>query len=222
VFRFVLEQPLGRLLLGALAFGLGAYSAWLFLQAALDPDDNGTSLIGLINRFGQIVTALAHLALMLEGLRLAFRLPAFFGGSRRDTNEALVAEGLQVPFGVQLVGLVGLVLVVVALSQLWRASFADVRRDWHLGRLGENGKWTLRIGRFGLAARAVVLGVGGALVFSAARSYDPLRAGGIADVLETLGRQFSSDWVLAIVALGLVAFGVFGLVEARYRVIPSR
>ena len=53
------------------------------------------------------------------------------------------------PFGVQLVGLVGLILIGVALSQLWRALFGDVRRDWHLGGLGENGAWAVRIGRFG-------------------------------------------------------------------------
>jgi hypothetical protein len=227
IFHFLLHQPLGRLLLGALALGLLAYTIWLAAQAVLDPDGNGTSVMGLVNRFGQVVTALAQLALSFEGARLALGLRSVLGrpvgGSGTGlSNEQLVAEGLRVPFGVQLVGLVGLVLVGVALGQLYRAVRGDVRRDWRLGDMGDHGAWAVRIGRFGLAARAVVLGVGGWLVFQAARAYDPSRAGGIGAVLRTLARFYASGWLLGLVALGLVAYGVFGLVEARYRVIPAR
>ena len=55
----------------------------------------------------------------------------------------------------------------------------------------------------------------------AARAYDPSRAGGVREVLRALGRHYASGWLLGLVALGLVAFGVFGLVEARHRTIPT-
>jgi Domain of Unknown Function (DUF1206) len=222
VFHFLLHQPLGRVLLGALALGLFAYTIWLSVQAVLDPDGEGTSFVGLVNRFAQMLTALAQLALSAEAARLALGLRSVLSGSVDLSNEQLVAEGLRVPFGVQLVGLTGLVLVGVAVSQMYRAILGDVRRDWRLGGLGENGAWAVRIGRFGLAARSVVLGVGGWLVFQAARAYDPSRAGGIGAVLRTLAGFYASGWLLGLVALGLVAFGIFGLVEARYRVIPAR
>jgi hypothetical protein len=223
VFHFVLHQPLGRLLLGALAVGLMAYTIWLLVQVFRDPYRNGTSFTGLANRFGQLLTALAQLALAIEGGRLALGLPSVLSGPAAvdNANERLVAEGLRVPFGVQLVGLVGIVLLVLAVIQLYRGLLGDVRRDWRLDTLDENGHWAIRIGRFGLAARAVVMGVSGALVFQAARAYDPSRAGGIREVLRTLGRQYASGWLLGLVALGLVAFGVFGLVEARHRAIPT-
>jgi len=222
VFHFVLHQPLGRLLLAALAVGLLAYTIWLLVQVFLDPYRNGTSFLGLANRFGQLLTALAQLALAIEGGRLAFGLPSVLSGPAvDDANERLVAQGLRVPFGVQLVGLVGITLLVLAVIQFYRGLLGNVRRDWRLDTLGENGHWAIRIGRFGLAARAVVMGVSGALVFQAARVYEPSRAGGIREVLRTLGRQYASGWLLGLVALGLVAFGVFGLVEARHRAIPT-
>lgn len=223
VFHFLLHQPLGRVLLAALSLGLGAYTVWLLVQVFLDPYGNGTSFIGLVNRFGQLVTALAQLALSIEGARLALGLPSVLSGpvAVDDANERLVAEGLRVPFGVQLVGLVGLILLIVAVIQMYRSLLGDVRRDWRLDTLDENGHWAVRIGRFGLAARAVVLGVSGALVVQAAGAYDPSRAGGTREVLRTLGRQYASGWLLGLVALGLVAFGVFGLVEARHRTIPT-
>jgi hypothetical protein len=228
VFAFILRQSLGRVLLGALSLGLLAYTMWLLVQAFLDPDGNGTTFVGLVNRFSQLVTALAQLALSIEGARMALGFASVL--SRSGTlermvdlsNERLVAEGFRVPFGVQLVGLTGLVLVGVAGGQMYRAGWGDVRRDWRLDGLGQNGAWAVRIGRFGLAARAVVLGVGGWLVFQAARAYDASRAGGIRAVLRTLAGFYASGWLLGLVALGLVAFGIFGLVEARYRVIAPR
>ncbi len=223
VFYFVLHQPLGRVLLAVLAVGLGAYTVWLLAQVFLDPYGSGTSLLGLVNRLGQLVSGLAQLAVVVEGGRLALGLPSLLSGGATspDADERLVAEGLRVPFGVQLVGLVGIILVVVAVIQLYRGLLGDVRRDWRLDGLGGNGHWAIRVGRFGLAARAVVLGVSGVLVLQSARAYDPSRAGGVEEVLRIFGRQYSSGWLLGLVALGLVAFGVFGLVEARYRTIPT-
>jgi hypothetical protein len=223
VFYFLLHQPLGRVLLGALAAGLLAYTIWLLAQVFLDPYGNGTSLIGLVNRFGQLVSGLAQLAVAIEGGRLALGLPSVLsgGGSSIDADERLVAEGLRVPFGVHVVGLVGIILVIVAVVQMYRGLRGDVRRDWRLDGLGGNGHWAIRVGRFGLAARAVVLGVSGVLVLQSARAYDPSRAGGIREVLRILGHRYASGWLLGLVALGLVAFGIFGLVEARHRTIPT-
>lgn len=223
VFYLILHQPLGRVLLAALALGLGAYTVWLLAQVFLDPYGNGTSPMGLVNRFGQLVTGVAQLAVAVEGGRIALGLPSVLSGgpASSDTDERLVAQGLRVPFGVQLVGLVGIILVIVAAIQMYRGLLGDVRRDWRLDGLGGNGRWAIGVGRFGLAARAVVLGVSGALVFQAARAYDPSRAGGIREVLRVFGREYSSGWLLGLVALGLVAFGIFGLVEARYRTIPT-
>ena len=222
VFYFVLHQPLGRVLLAVLGVGLAAYTIWLLAQVFLDPYGNGTSLMGLVNRFGQLITGLAQLAVVVEAGRLALGLPSVLsgGGASRDADEQLVAEGLRVPFGVQLVGLVGIILMIIAVIQMYRGVLGDVRRDWRLDGLGGNGHWAIHVGRFGLAARAIVLGVSGVLVLQAARAYDPSRAGGIRAVLRILGRQYSSGWLLGLVALGLVAFGIFGLVEARYRTIP--
>ncbi|HEU5042484.1 MAG TPA: DUF1206 domain-containing protein [Gemmatimonadales bacterium] len=63
VLRLLVTQPMGRGLLAALGFGFAAYTLWLFAQAVVDPDGNGTSVVGLANRVGQIITGIAHLAL---------------------------------------------------------------------------------------------------------------------------------------------------------------
>ncbi|HEX6107419.1 MAG TPA: DUF1206 domain-containing protein [Gemmatimonadales bacterium] len=218
VLRLIVAQPMGRALLAALAFGLAAYTLWLFAQAVADPDGNGSSFVGIVNRIGQIVTGIAHVALTWEAVRLALGLP----GGESTGVEGLVGSVLEAPFGVWLLRVAGAVVIVVGLSQIWRGLFGDVRRDWRLRALDpDRHPWPFRVGRFGLATRGVVLGVAGVLLLRAAAAYDPEEAGGLGDVLARLWAQPASPWLLGTVALGLVAYGVFALVEARYRFIPS-
>ncbi|MBA3259875.1 MAG: DUF1206 domain-containing protein [Gemmatimonadales bacterium] len=218
VLHLLLDQPLGRAILALLAFGLAAYTLWLFVQAFVDPDGNGTSFVGLVNRAGQLITGAAHGALTAEAVCLAAGLPGFVGGG----VEALIGRLFRAPHGVWVVGLAGVVVVVLGVIQIWRGLRGNVRRDWQLRALDPvKNRWQIRLGRFGLGVRGLVLAIAGALVIRAARVLDPERAGGIEDVLRALQRQPASDWLLGTVALGLVAYGLFALIEARYRFIPS-
>ena len=218
VLRLVVAQPMGRALLAALAFGFAGYTLWLFAQAVVDPDGNGTSAVGIANRLGQIITGIAHVGLTWEAIRLALGLP----GGNDAGIEGLVAGVLGAPFGRSLLRVAGAVVIVVGLLQIYRGLFGDVRRDWRLERLDPGRHpWAYRIGRFGLTARGVVLSVAGVLVLRAAAAWDPEQAGGVDDVLAQLWAQPASHYLLGSVALGLVAYGIFALVEARYRFIPS-
>ena len=218
VLRLVVGQPMGRGLLAALAFGFAAYTLWLFAQAVVDPDGNGTTVVGIANRIGQVITGIAHVALTWEAVRLALGLP----GGRNTGIEGLVASVLMAPFGRSLLRVAGVVVIVLGLLQIWRGLFGNVRRDWRLRALDpDRHRWAFRVGRFGLAARGVVLSVSGILVLRAAAAYDPEQAGGVADVLARLWAQPASHWLLGSVALGLVSYGLFALIEARYRFIPS-
>lgn len=218
VLRLVVSQPMGRIALVALAFGFAAYTVWLFAQALVDPDGNGTGFVGIANRLGQVITGIAQIMLTWEALRLAFG----FAGGQSAGIEALVGALLRAPFGTTLLRLIGLVVIVVGMLQIWRGVFGNVRRDWRLRDLDpRRHRWAFRVGRFGLATRGVVLGVAGYLLTRAAAAYDPEQAGGVGDVLAQLWAQPASKWLLGSVALGLVAYGVFALIEARYRFIPS-
>jgi hypothetical protein len=63
----------------------------------------------------------------------------------------------------------------------------------------------------------VIFALAGVLVLDAAVTFDPSKAGGIDKALLTLRNQPFGDILLALAALGLVIFGVYGLCEARWR-----
>jgi hypothetical protein len=79
----------------------------------------------------------------------------------------------------------------------------------------------MRLGRFGEAARGVVFVIIGFFLLEAARQSDPNQARGLDGVLQSLAQQPYGPWLLGIVALGLVAYGIHMGVQARYRRIMA-
>ncbi len=68
-----------------------------------------------------------------------------------------------------------------------------------------------------------MFGIVGVFVIVAALQFDPSEATGLGGALQELLRQPFGSWILGVVALGLVAYGLLMLAVARYgRIAPGR
>jgi hypothetical protein len=74
-----------------------------------------------------------------------------------------------------------------------------------------------RLGMIGTTARGLVFALAGVLVIDAAVEFKPSKAGGVDKALLTLRDQPFGEFLLILAAAGLIAFGVYGLAEARWR-----
>jgi Domain of Unknown Function (DUF1206) len=74
-----------------------------------------------------------------------------------------------------------------------------------------------RLGMIGTTARGLVFAIVGALVIDAAVTASPKKSGGLDRALLTLRHQMFGEFLLLIVALGVLIFGLYGLCEARWR-----
>lgn len=92
--------------------------------------------------------------------------------------------------------------------------------DFPLGRwlvgLGER-PWYTALGVAGHLARAVVFALVGIFLAKAALEYDPQEAIGLDGALRKLAAEAYGAFLLGAVTLGLAAYGLFCLVQARYR-----
>ena len=79
------------------------------------------------------------------------------------------------------------------------------------------GKVATVLGLLGHVARGVVAALAGLLLGKAALDYDPQEAKGVDGTLRTIAEQPYGKALLLLAAAGLAAFGLFSLVEARYR-----
>lgn len=217
----VLDQgTLGTILLGLVALGLIGYVLWRFVQAFVDPENVSDEDWGMIKRGLYFVSGLAYALLAVRAVQLVLDTGSGGGGggSGSGGTQSMTETLLQQPFGPWLVGAVALAVAIRGITQARKAYESDFFED--LRQSGELSRRTVRrIGQVGLTARAgVFLMVAGFLSW-AALDQDARHARGLEGSLDTLAGTTGGPWLLAAAGLGLVAYGLFQGIKARYRVI---
>ena len=216
----VLQAPFGRPLLMIVAVALIGYATWRILEAVADPEHRGRDMRGLALRTGFLARGMIHLGLAYSAVRIVIGQQSSSGGGGQHTKEA-TATATRLTGGMWLVWLAVIAVGGYGLYQLYRAARAKLSEQLDTGHASaEVGAWVIVISRFGIAARGVVFLAIAFLLARAAARHDPNRAGGLGDALRTLAML--GRWPFAAIALGLVAYGVYQLVNARYRRIRVR
>jgi hypothetical protein len=216
----ILQQPFGRALLVVVAVGLAGYATWRFVQAALDPEGTGADGNRLAKRAAYAISGALHAALALAAARMAMGVGRARGGDSgaQDWTALVLAQ----PLGRWIVAAVALGIVAFGLAELVRAYRTELPRQLDLSRLSPSARvWVVRFGGMGMAARGVVFALIGGFLVRAALAYDSSQARGLGGALESLHAQAHGPWLLGLVAVGLIAFGLFELVQARYRRIRA-
>ncbi|MGE5335689.1 MAG: DUF1206 domain-containing protein [Nitrososphaerota archaeon] len=217
VFQTMLEHPFGRLLLIVVTVGLVGYAVWSLCQGILDVDGKGTSAKGIVTRVGYAVVGIVYLSLAFGAFNLVMGSGSA-GKSSDATTRDFTAQLLSKPLGVALVVLAGLGALVIAAVLFYRAWKADFESLIYPKELGQKGKDLLvTLGRVGYAALGVVFVEISVFLVVAAFRHDPGKAQGLGGALRVLAQQPFGRVLLALVALGLIAYGIYSVGSARYR-----
>lgn len=213
----IYQQPFGKFLLAVVAAGLFGYALWSWIQAALDTEGKGHDAKGIVERAGYAVVGISYAGLAFAALQLVLHK----GSSAKSSDASAqdwTARLLHAPFGVALVVVVGLVVLVLALRQANYAYTASFQQRLDLHSLSAQARaGVIVLGRWGMAALGVVFAVVGIFLIVAALRHDPSQAKGLGGALQTLAGQPFGQLLLGLVAVGLIAYGAYALVEARYR-----
>jgi hypothetical protein len=211
--RSVASVPLGEVLLIALATGFAGYAIWRFAQAFLDRDDDGKGLKGLAKRISYLARGLLYAGSAFVALAIVGGLGS--GGSNEREETAMV---LDLPLGRWIVGAVGAGFLAAGAYNLYRSLTGKFRKHLREEEMcGTERGWTIVVGVIGHGARAVVFALIGIFLTRAAWQYDPREAIGIDGALRKVAAQPYGEALLAAVAVGLLAYGLYCLVQARYR-----
>lgn len=210
--RHLLQQPAGEILLGVVAVGLFCYSAWRFVQAIWDTDDHGTGAKGLAIRAGLLVSCFMHVALAFFALSLIF---GWGSGGDGAGAQGWSAKLMSHDYGRWLVLGFGAAVIGAGLAHIYKGWGARFEKHFDMGN--DTMRWTKPVCQFGLIARGVVFLIIGGFFAVAAWQYDPSKARGLDGALEALQQQPFGPYLLGVVALGLVAFGIYSILESFYR-----
>ncbi|KAA9331115.1 DUF1206 domain-containing protein [Adhaeribacter soli] len=218
VFKFVLEQPFGKVLLLLIALGLAFYSLWRLIQALKDTEQRGENLKGLGRRAGYLFSGV-----MYGGFAIAaFRLALGSGGSGKgDQRETLAQKVLEQPMGQWLLILIGLGVIGSGLYQIYRGVSNKYKKKVAGSNLKhETEEMMVRAGKAGYVARGIVWGLIGYFFIQAALHFNPSEAGGTGQAFRFLESSFGSI-LLGAVAVGLICYGAFMFMRAKYQPIKT-
>lgn len=216
------ENTWGRFLLAALAVGLGGYALWRFAQAYLGEKLESGEADGWLKRVGLVARGLVYTWLFVMSLSLVLNAdePLSGGGRSGGGQEEDRATGivLEQPLGRWLVAAVGLGIIGAGLFNLYRALTQRFRKDLKEQQMDrkERRSYTV-LGVVGHLARAVLFAMAGWFLVKAAWEYDPNEATGLDGALRKLARAEYGELLLGLTAAGLLAYGLFCFVQARYR-----
>ena len=208
------DQPLGRAALAIIALGLAGYAIWRLTEAFSNPARLGRDAKDVFRRIAHGVRGVIYGALAFAAARMAAGGSSGGSGGTRD----LTAQVMGMPGGRLAILLVGAIIAGYGIHSLIKAWRSDIGKHMRVAEMSrDTSRQIIHVSRFGIAARGVVFVLVGWFFVEAAEQYDPSEAGGVGEALDTLARQPHGPWLLGIIALGLVAFGVHSLLEAKYR-----
>lgn len=215
------DQPFGRVWLVLLALGLLAFVQWCVLQSVFDADHEGTRLEGLMKRASQAGNGLFHGILAVSIFGLLHKEPVDANALETAANQDKAAMVLSLPFGDWLLIAIGLGIIAAGLSNIINGARADFTQK--LSCSAEVCRRVAPLAKAGNVARGVSfvpLGIFVVLGGLHSRASEVRSFGAALDGLEA---QPGGPWILAFTALGLMAFGAFSFIEARFRRIqPPR
>jgi hypothetical protein len=198
----------GKALLLAMIAGFVAYGVWRLADALFNVERHPDGKTGLRERLGAGASGIVHLLLAWQALRLLRGSRSGGGGG----SEAGAQDALSLPGGEFMLILAGLALIGVGAFQIVKAYKCRFLRHLEPGVAGQ--PWAKWLGRAGYSARGVVFMISGYFLLRAGLREEAAEAGGFEQALTWL----SEPWNM-IVAAGLFGFGLYSLIEARFRVL---
>ncbi|CAN5161809.1 DUF1206 domain-containing protein [soil metagenome] len=213
------RQPFGPVWLMSLGLGLTAFAAWCLLQAVFDADHEGRSRSAVMKRMGQGTNGVVHAALAVTAFSLMFAAKRDLESAGQAGAHDLAATVLAVPFGDAVLIAVGLGLVVSGLT----TAISALREDF-TDRLTCSEAVCRRLaplGKAGNVARGISLIPLGAFVCLGGLHSRASEVRTFGDALDGLADQPGGGLVLALTGVGLVGFGIFSFIEARFRRIRT-
>ncbi|MEU2880903.1 DUF1206 domain-containing protein [Streptomyces sp. NPDC007070] len=210
----IADKPFGAVLLWALGVGLAGMALWRLSEAvfgAAGPDGR---------KAGKRLAAAARCVFYVSVAWSVLSFAAGSGGGRSSDEQSrdLTARAMAVPAGQWLVGAAGAGIAVAGVWMGVQAVRRHYRRKLKLGELSPRTRRLIDVtGVGGGAARGLVFATAGVFAVRAALDYRPNQAKGLDDTLRSLADTPFGPWLLALVAAGLVLFGLFSFALARWR-----
>lgn len=210
-------QPLGRVMLAALAIGLFIYAAWRITTAFAESDGDDDA-VTYAHRGAYLVSALTYAVVGFTAVAAAVDNDQGGSSSSDRRVEDITARVLEQPLGRWMVAAAGLALLALATSFAHKAVTRGFDDDIDLrGASSTEEGWIIRLGIAGWLGRSASVALVGVFLVVAGFESDPDEARGLDGALRDLTQSTVGTGLVLATAAGLAMYGLFCLVSARRR-----
>ena len=214
--RLVSRTAFGSAILWLLVIGFAGMTLWRLSEAAWGgPEADGRKPA---KRLANLARGVFY-AVVTYGI-LKYALGVGQPSSSDNQSQDLTAAALKHHGGQLVVALAGIVVVIGGLYVIYRAYERKFLKHLRMGSASARTRTIVtRLGQAGGIARGLVFATIGVFLVIAAKNASPQQAKGIDSALRELAHTPLGPWVLVVVAIGLVMFGVYSWCEARWRAV---
>jgi hypothetical protein len=212
VFDFVLKQSGGQVMLAVIALGLFCYCVWRFIEAFADTEHKGKDAKGLSSRGRYLLSGLVYGSVAVQAVSMLLSGRKGSGDQKQD----LAQELLNKPYGEWLAGIGAAILIGIGIYQIWYGLSEKYRKHVEGAGHAEYRDALLTAGKVGYVARGIVWLLIGWLFAKAALHSNAAEAGDTSKAFAFLHGASYGTYLLGAVGVGLVCYGVFSFVRARY------
>jgi hypothetical protein len=132
--------------------------------------------------------------------------------------QTVSAKLLSYPFGQTIIALTGIGVIIFGIGQVyWALSGRFLKKLKKNEMSKEEWRWSGHIGKVGIIARSIVFGIIGFFLIRTALQADPDETKGLDGALAEVAQRPFGSVLLAIVSIGLMAYGVYMFAESRYK-----
>jgi hypothetical protein len=205
------QNTLGLISLYVVGAGFLALVVWQGMEAIWGhrDEDGGKRVLKRLTSAGK---ALIYASLAVSAFKTATGSSSGSGGT-----DGITATLMSAPFGVFLVGAVGVGILVVAGFLVYRGLAEEFRSKLDVkGTTGTDGRAYVLLGKVGYVSKGLAIAVVGGLFLYAALTHDPQKSGGLDQALHKVLQQPFGAPVLIVIALGFACYGAFCFAWARH------
>lgn len=219
-FEAILTHPFGRTILSIIAAGLFAFCLWQMISTLFDLEHDGRDWKALSKRAGRFFVAIAYGAI---GIGAVKSIIGYARAASADQVHDWTAWALAEPMGRFAIAAAGLITGGRGIFELYKSINFDPTKRMNTSKMGPVFRViTIAAGRLGRAARGIVFLLLAAFLLAAAFYSDPSQARGLGATLRYVERAPYGPYALFTVSIGLIAYGLFTILQSRYRTIPTR
>ena len=208
--KFLEKQVFGNLLLALVGLGLLCYSYWMFLLAFKDPENIGNDKKAKATRFGLFSTGLVYVFVALLSF---YHLFTFVSNGSKSSRYLDFFDFTTISYIFIVIGVILAIQGFVLIIGVFKGSLLD---QFNVGNQ-KGSKFIRFIGKFGFYSRASIVVIIAYFFLLAGIYTGNHEIKGIQDAFLVLNQSVMSRILMALTALGFIAYGCFYVLLSKYR-----